>query len=961
MIDKHNSKLFPLSPKSDLSDEKYKRYETYLNDVLENNSINNIAITGKYGSGKSSIVDTYFDKNKSEDYLRVSFATFNTKKKDKETDSDSQNDKNESRSSGDANELKTNIAANIINQIIYQIDSSRIPLTNFKIKSELKITVKSLFIIEVMLILSFFSPKNISNYFSSNLMLFFIAARVLLIMVITSVIIWHLLSRVNPSKFKLVFKNIETDIDTTNDDLFEKHIDEIIYLFNKSGKSILIIEDLDRFNNLEIFEKLRELNIKLNSNKNIQWKFIYLIKDELFKSESDRVKFFDIIIPVIPFITTNNSYYKLRELFPENDTRLLNILSVYIDDYRLLLNIRNEYTIFLPNSLESEQNELLALISYKNLYPDKFDDLQNGKGELADIICKFIDNIDEQIDIVTKKIEDLKLKKDKILADNEVDYLVLWAIKNNLQYTANYTTHGVITDINVAKNIIRQLSNWYVRYNNNNITYTNFKAQNKDYLEGLKVVVSFDAELKDLKSQQVELSLNRNKLYFIDENLFEQLSDDILVVLIKNKFITENYLDVINHYYGDISNRTFLQSLLSYNNNVQTDLKLTNISDLTRRLQEEDYNKKQILNFDLLEYMFEKNKQLFQTMVLTANREEPGFIEKVLNRDSQYYDSIIQICPEIHFELSELNLSNDTIFNDIVEENRYDESNVNFDILKSNMERFSLEKLLSLINNTKLYSSIRKNIVSNILSVVNLNDITDKDLWKTALNGGKIKPTVENVMVYFNKSGKQINETLTNFLNNQKIVFETDLSEKFYNVLLSTANKNLKNEKFEEIIKQCKGKNISTELVQNQSKDKLQILLNNNMLEMSSSTIKFIMDHGLNVPNKLIDDKFIQIVVNDKLDINKVILDEIISTHNENGLLILSRNLKLLSKEEVLSFLKNLNKDGKRLIKVLKNENGFLHMKFDDTEEINNVLNWAKEQQFISGYTKSNNKITINK
>ena len=141
MIDKHNSKLFPLSPKSDLSDEKYKRYETYLNDVLENNSINNIAITGKYGSGKSSIVDTYFDKNKSEDYLRVSFATFNTKKKDKETDSDSQNDKNESRSSGDANELKTNIAANIINQIIYQIDSSRIPLTNFKIKSELKITV----------------------------------------------------------------------------------------------------------------------------------------------------------------------------------------------------------------------------------------------------------------------------------------------------------------------------------------------------------------------------------------------------------------------------------------------------------------------------------------------------------------------------------------------------------------------------------------------------------------------------------------------------------------------------------------------------------------------------------------------------------------------------------------------------------------------------------------------------
>ncbi len=46
-----------------------------------------------------------------------------------------------------------------------------------------------------------------------------------------------------------------------------------------------------------------------------KWQFIYLVKDDIFNNAESRVKFFDIIIPVIPFITTNNSYSKLNELF----------------------------------------------------------------------------------------------------------------------------------------------------------------------------------------------------------------------------------------------------------------------------------------------------------------------------------------------------------------------------------------------------------------------------------------------------------------------------------------------------------------------------------------------------------------------------------------------------------------------------------------------------------------------
>lgn len=69
---------------------------------------------------------------------------------------------------------------------------------------------------------------------------------------------------------------------------FEKYADEIVYLLKKSGKEILVIEDLDRFKQLKIFEKLRELNIKVNdklnsSNKKslhlfMQSKMIYSMK-----------------------------------------------------------------------------------------------------------------------------------------------------------------------------------------------------------------------------------------------------------------------------------------------------------------------------------------------------------------------------------------------------------------------------------------------------------------------------------------------------------------------------------------------------------------------------------------------------------------------------------------------------------------------------------------------------------
>lgn len=60
---------------------------------------------------------------------------------------------------------------------------------------------------------------------------------------------------------------------------------------------------------------MRELNTVINNYDNIKRKvvFVYAIKDDMFKDE-DRTKFFDFIIPVIPYINATNSGEILRDL-----------------------------------------------------------------------------------------------------------------------------------------------------------------------------------------------------------------------------------------------------------------------------------------------------------------------------------------------------------------------------------------------------------------------------------------------------------------------------------------------------------------------------------------------------------------------------------------------------------------------------------------------------------------------
>jgi hypothetical protein len=127
------------------------------------------------------------------------------------------------------------------------------------------------------------------------------------------------------SKITLPKATIEFD-KKADDSVFHNYIDEILYFF-ETRYNVVIFEDLDRFNNVEIFENLRELNMLINNSEEVNRRivFIYAIKDEIFNSEDDpfysrnRTKFFDFIVPVIPTIDSSNSFELIKQRLSSNE------------------------------------------------------------------------------------------------------------------------------------------------------------------------------------------------------------------------------------------------------------------------------------------------------------------------------------------------------------------------------------------------------------------------------------------------------------------------------------------------------------------------------------------------------------------------------------------------------------------------------------------------------------------
>ncbi len=393
-------------------------YLKSLDWALKNKDVKNLAISGTYGSGKSSIIKTYLKKHKeiAKEAIQISLASFRIDENDKCNNND---------------EYKKYIERAILTQLFYKVKHSKIPQSRYRKLH--KISYKNIlgFVLFVLIsislvvvliwddILQIIQNKitRLSNYFqiNENISYGIIFLLVVIFVAIVTKKYPYMHSRMKITEVKLPlqtsFKN-EVDLDKS---IFDKNMDEIFYFFEATKYRIVFFEDLDRLNNSDIFIHLRELNTILNNYKEFKKSivFVYALRDDIFIGE-DRTKFFDFIIPVIPVVSAaNSSSYLLKELNINKDYNVsINFIygiAPFINEMRILLNIINEFNIYkenipLNNETGLKAEKMLALIVFKNLYPKDFEALQIKRG----IIRKALEDKNDYINNLCQVLKDEK-------------------------------------------------------------------------------------------------------------------------------------------------------------------------------------------------------------------------------------------------------------------------------------------------------------------------------------------------------------------------------------------------------------------------------------------------------------------------------------------------------------------------------------------------------------------------
>ena len=442
---------------SEVLDENNKIYTEALDYAFGNNDIKNIAITGIYGAGKSTVWNTYVNKSKLRNVITVSLGKYenyikdedNRQKEVSEIKLNSSDDDgaeglcdDESKKVGGIDD-ENRVERQIINQILSQIDPNKIPLSKYcfksnksnwsifrhflaflsmicsillwKLRNDLITIFKDLIIFNDLL--TPFSKGILKHLFKnlpekSDEILWMIPC--LIFFLLPLYYFFYTFYRGNKFRVsKISFNGTEADMDNDMGDetVLDRDIKELVYLLGSSGTEIVVFEDLDRYNDISIYTKLRELNFILNNYVKINGKdkpvrFIYLLKDGIFFSKN-RTKFFDFIIPIVPIVNSFISEYHFDKFLKDNgiveEVTILADVALYVDDMRLIKNIVNEYIIYsrilqlesknlsMDASLEYSylNNDILfALITLKNILPNEFELLQENSGYINDIFKK---------------------------------------------------------------------------------------------------------------------------------------------------------------------------------------------------------------------------------------------------------------------------------------------------------------------------------------------------------------------------------------------------------------------------------------------------------------------------------------------------------------------------------------------------------------------------------------------
>lgn len=670
------------------AEESYKSV-IELDEVLssaEKLHIKNIALTGPYGSGKSSVLITLMeDFPKGRNYLPISLATLQANEEDNTTESDDKTSDDEKR----IENLNRKIEYSILQQLIYREKAKTVP--NSRFRRIVHLSKWELFIYPLSVILSLicffilFEPSfakvdSIYNFFSWgdtwNVIFDLFAVGWLLSMLFVT-IRYVFRSYSNSKLNKLNLKDAEIEV-VENNSIFNRHLDEILYFFQVTEYDVVIIEDLDRFGTPNIFLKLRELNQLINESKIVgrHITFVYAVKDDIFKDE-ERTKFFDYIITIIPVINPSNSKDKLKAALKANDCEDgisdddLSEMAFFVQDMRILTNIVNEYRQYrdklcTTNGAQLSKTKLLAMIVYKNYYPQDFALLHRRDGKVYQCLSSKRAFIKDALSKIEERKKDLESKKQIFLSNLHLSikelrllYLYKWSSNNIPQLGSiviennNYSLEQISDNDSLFEKILAMTSIQYRNYGSSNYyspsTYNGgIKSlfNRNRYFEREQLLKAGDTPLKLLEKQIREDEIKIKSLrisellrqYDLGETeTYKNIGlSDMQDVFLRLGYIDEDYYDYISYFYPEMVSLEDREFLLNIKRQIKQpfDYHIDRIKNVVKELKEYMFESDAILNIELLDYLAttEEYKDKFEHIMSRLERNTAP-----LQFLSQYY------------------------------------------------------------------------------------------------------------------------------------------------------------------------------------------------------------------------------------------------------------------------------------------------------------------------------------
>ena len=679
-----------LPKKLDKIDDSYKSV-IELDKVLSSAKklqIRNIALTGPFGSGKSSVLVTLMkDFSKGRNYLPISLATLQAneecleeqKEDDKNTESTKQQCpyNREEKKENPTENLNRKIEYSILQQLIYREKAKIVPNSRFRrivhlTKWELfrypLYVILSLICLFIIFEPSFVRVDSIYNFFSWgktwNEVFDFVAVGWLLLMLF--IVIRYVFRSYSNSKLnKLNLKDAEIEV-VENNSIFNRHLDEILYFFQVTEYDVVIIEDLDRFGTPNIFLKLRELNQLINESKIVgrHITFVYAVKDDIFKDE-ERTKFFDYIITIIPVINPSNSKDKLKAALKANDCEDgisdddLSEMAFFVQDMRILTNIVNEYRQYrdklcTTNGAQLNKTKLLAMIVYKNYYPQDFALLHRRGGKIYQCLSSKRALIKDALNKITLKKKELDVKKSSFLKNLHLNiqelrivYLYKWIQTFNQQVLSisidnNYYSIEQIANNDDLFEKLLSMPNIQYRYpyaysTSNSTQHNNVKSflKSHNYFDRVHLLKLGEKEIKieqahiqreefQVKSLRISELLRQYDLGETETYKNIGLSD-MQDVFLRLGYIDEDYYDYISYFYPEMVSLEDREFLLNIKRQIKQpfDYHIDRIKNVVKELKEYMFESDAILNIELLDYLAttEEYKGKFEHIMSRLERD----------------------------------------------------------------------------------------------------------------------------------------------------------------------------------------------------------------------------------------------------------------------------------------------------------------------------------------------------